>query len=223
MNFDEIRKRSSGLIERTVEARDWATRTGTPSEIARKIGADAEDVSRDCLALLDMVDDLLGEARGRSRVIELVAELYSIVHPAERVDLAPDAYPVEAPATFGPDDLGGSDFGDPDEPVRSTPVEDDAVRVEADGKQTTTPAIGGDPALPVVKKRRAPEALKPIAEWELSGADFRALPFDRAWVESQLPAFRAEQGEGSAARPRVVFAAWLAKREGAGEHKRAAE
>lgn len=209
MNLQDVRKRAES-IRRTVDAtRERAIGLGMPDHEANKIGADVEESARDCIALLDMIESMIGETRDLSRARELASELHRLLHVPPTFEAI--AYPVEVHV--------GDDFGDPNEPVRSTPVEDDVVRVEADGEQTATPALGGDPAL-LVAKKRAPETQKPLATWELSGADFRALPFDRAWVESQLPAFRAEQGEACAARPRVVLASWLGKREGAGEHRR---
>lgn len=217
MDLREIKNRAELTIDVVQKARGEAIRYGAAPNVASAIGEEAEACARDCLALLDLLDEARSEVRDRPRVVELVAELYALTRPAERVDLAPDTYAVSAPAPAVEVHVD-EDIGDTDEPIKAAPV-----LVEDDGKQTTTPALGGNPALSVAEKRRAPEKQKPIATWELSGADFRALPYDRPWVESQIGEFREEHASDLAARPRVVLAAWLGKRPDAEAHRRAAE
>jgi len=197
MDLKAAHKRAGDLLALVDAAREKATVAGMPVAqvndlglLTEQVATDAQEMARELLLHYER-SDLFAQMRGHVAGMNALFAAYDGTPPMEEA-----ASPAPA-ATH--------------EALTANPERQPALP----GVDPTPPEQHGDTTPHhATPKARAVEKEIPLDTYELSGADYRALPYPRAAIDGQLAAFRAEYAGKTGKRPRVTLAAFLRTRLG---------
>lgn len=210
---DGAAQRASALLSQISAARAASRAAGDPN--AEKIGADAERVAKDSIALANALEH--GRTLGSAVVLYFAPDMSpaDVLGRVSRLRLnvaipghvGAEPVSVEAPAALA----------SPSSPAPAS-----------DPRQLSSPALGGEPppaagtppAPAPAGPQRAEESAISIDAFDLSAEQIAGMPYDPDWIRVALADFKTAHAGEHAKRWITSFKAYLQKRPDVDANKR---